>query len=181
MNCARFLSSVAALSLIVTLAGCGGGGGGGMSLPTASSSYGDVTDSTTPSDTAPSVLATTATGAVGGVVRARSEDGRDVPQAGVLVHLAASTAAAAQESADLAGLDLPPPPPTFSSQGEDYHAFTGTDGTYLIQEVPVGTYDAVALGFDLEPTRGRVTVAAGKVSELEFTLEHDTAPPPPPF
>lgn len=179
MNCARFLSFVAPLSLVVAmLAGCGGGGGGGVSLPATSNGYGGDTSSATPADTAPS---TAATGAVGGVVRARSEDGRNVPQAGVLVRLAASGDATVQESAGLAGLDLPPPPPAFSSRGGDYHAFTGMDGTYLIQEVPVGTYEAVALGFDLEPARSRVTVAAGKVSQLEFTLERDTTPPPPPF
>ena len=52
------------------------------------------------------------------------------------------------------------------------HAVTGADGTYLIENVPVGDYDARAMSFGYLPSGPvPVTVTEGTLTEVDFALE----------
>jgi hypothetical protein len=51
------------------------------------------------------------------------------------------------------------------------HAVTGADGSYLIDNVPVGDYDARAMSFGYLPSEvGPVTVVEGALSQVDFAL-----------
>jgi len=51
------------------------------------------------------------------------------------------------------------------------HAVTGADGSYLIENVPVGDYDARAMSFGYLPSEPiPVTVVEGALSQVDFAL-----------
>ena len=61
---------------------------------------------------------------------------------------------------------------TDGSGGMWLHAVTGPDGTYLIENVPVGDYDARAMSFGYLPSGPvPVTVTEGAMTDADFALE----------
>jgi plastocyanin len=52
-----------------------------------------------------------------------------------------------------------------------FHAVTGADGTFTIQGVPPGTYDAVLWHEKYDSQRVQVTVATGQTATADFTVK----------
>ena len=51
-----------------------------------------------------------------------------------------------------------------------FFAITGDDGSFVISGVPPGTYSLLAWHETLKPQNQSVTVAAGEVKEIDFTM-----------
>ncbi len=145
-----------------------------------------TTGATTTGDAALPTLPPTERGGMKGIASLKMDDDTLRPLGGVLVRLAPMNALeperpAPETARDGAGntvplypdrnrLMPPPPPPPGMPVVREYYTYTAEDGSYALEGIPAGNYLAVAVRPGLEGERKPVTIPAGRVLEVHFTL-----------
>jgi len=122
---------------------------------------------TTPGDVCLQPAASGPTGALKGTVYVQEDDGRISPLPGAMVIL---TDLGEEEPKPLPPVSDGPSAGRSEPVGDEYWAYSGFDGSYSIEGVPPGRYQATAVRPGMGFEQREVAIEAGSTTQADFTL-----------